>query len=84
MKLKLTTQAITSTTGINNPNRLYFINIEEFELDERIELVKEVYEVLNLAQSTNDWDEVSAVIHEWRETAIAISSEELGKAFAEK
>ena len=58
--------------------------IEEFDLDERIELVNEVYQVLNLAQSTNDWDEVSAVIHEWPESAIAISSKELGKAFAEK
>ena len=57
--------------------------LEEFDLDERVELVDEVYEALNLAQSTNDWEEVAAIIHEWRESAIALSSDELDKAFSE-
>ncbi|ELS05421.1 hypothetical protein Xen7305DRAFT_00051650 [Xenococcus sp. PCC 7305] len=56
--------------------------IEEFNREERVDLVNEVYEALNLAQSTDDWDEVAAVIHEWRESAIAVSSDELAEAFS--
>ena len=55
--------------------------IEEFDSDERSELVNEVYKALELAKSTDDWDEVAAVIHEWRESALAIASDELTEAF---
>ena len=55
--------------------------IEEFDSEERSELVNEVYEALELAKSTDDWDEVRDVIHEWRESAIAIASEELDQTF---
>jgi hypothetical protein len=55
--------------------------IEEFDSEERSELVNEVYSALKLAKSTNDWDEVRDVIHEWRESALALTSEELGEAF---
>ena len=58
--------------------------VEEFNSEERVDLVNEVYEALNHAQSTDDWDEVAAVIHEWRESAVAISSDELAEAFSEK
>lgn len=58
--------------------------IEEFTNEERIELVNEVYEALNLAKSTDDWEEIAAVIHEWKESAIALSSDELVKAFDRK
>lgn len=57
--------------------------LEEFETEERVELVNEVYEALNLAQYTNDWEEVAAIIHEWRESAIALSSNELDEAFSQ-
>ena len=56
--------------------------VEEFDSEERVELIDEVYEALNQAQATNDWSEVAAVIHEWRESAIAITSKELDEAFA--
>ncbi|MEY2833664.1 MAG: hypothetical protein RLZZ574_2923 [Cyanobacteriota bacterium] len=55
--------------------------VEEFDSEERSELVNEVYSALELAKSTNDWDEVRNVIHEWRESALALTSEELGEAF---
>ena len=55
--------------------------VEEFDSEERAELVNEVYSALELAKSTDDWDEVAAVIHEWRESANAIASEELSEAF---
>lgn len=56
--------------------------VTEFNQEERIELLNEINEALNLAKSTNDWEEVVAVIHEWRESAIAIASDELDEAFA--
>jgi hypothetical protein len=55
--------------------------IEQFDSEERSELVDEVYEALELAKLTDDWDEVRDIIHEWRESAIALSSEELSEAF---
>ena len=57
--------------------------IEEFDSEERSELVNEVYQALELAKSTDDWDELAAVIHEWRESALAIASDELTAAFSE-
>ena len=58
--------------------------VEEFDSEERAELVNEVYSALELAKSTDDWDEVAAVIHEWRESALAIASEELSEAVSEE
>ena len=57
--------------------------VEEFDSEERSELVNEVYSALELAKSTDDWDEVAAVIHEWRESALAIASDELSEAFSQ-
>lgn len=57
--------------------------LEEFDSEERSELVDEVYKALELAKSTDDWDEVSSVIHEWRESALAIASDELTEAFGQ-
>ncbi len=57
--------------------------VEEFDSEERAELVNEVYSALELAKSTDDWDEVAAVIHEWRESALAIASDELSEAFSQ-
>lgn len=55
--------------------------VEEFDSEERSELLEEVYSALEKARSINDWSYVRNVIHEWRESAIAIQSEELGEAF---
>ena len=50
--------------------------VEKFDSEERSELVNEVYSALELAKSTDDWDEVAAVIHEWRESAISFAATE--------
>lgn len=55
--------------------------VEEFDSEERSELLEEVYSALEKARSINDWSYVRNVIHEWRESAIALASEELGEAF---
>lgn len=70
---------LTSGQEIESSNEFKWV--EEFDSEERVDLVNEVYEVLNQAQLTEDWDIVAAVIHEWRESAIAIASEELSEAF---
>ncbi len=56
--------------------------LEEFDSQERSELVNEVFSALESAKSTGDWDEVSSVIHEWYESALAIASDELTEAFS--
>jgi len=55
--------------------------VEEFDSEERSELLGEVYSALEKARSINDWSYVRDVIHEWRESAIALASEELSEAF---
>ncbi len=55
--------------------------VEEFDSEERCELLDEVYSALEKAKKINDWSVVGDVIHEWRESAIAIASEELSEAF---
>jgi hypothetical protein len=55
--------------------------IEEFDSEERYELVNEIYSALETAKSINNWNAVSNVIHEWYESALAIASEELDEAF---
>lgn len=72
---------LTSGQEIESKNEFKWI--EEFDGEERAELVNEVYSALNSAKSTGDWDEVAAVIHEWYESAIAIASEELSEAFSQ-
>lgn len=78
---QLTNVVYRVTLGQEIDNTNEFKWVEEFNNEERVDLVNEVYEVLNQAQLTGDWDEVAAVIHEWRESAIALNSEELSKAF---
>lgn len=70
---------LTNGQEIESTNRFKWV--EEFDSEERSELVNEVYSALELAKSTNDWDEVRDIIHEWRESAIAIASDELSEAF---
>ncbi len=55
--------------------------VEEFDSEERSELLDEIYSALEKTKSVNDWSYVRDVIHEWKESAIAIASEELGEAF---
>lgn len=55
--------------------------VEEFDSEERSELLEEIYSALEKTKSVDDWSYVQNTIHEWRESAIAIASEELGEAF---
>jgi prevent-host-death family protein len=78
---QLVNVAYRLTSGQEIETNHEFKWIEEFDSEERSELVDEVYSALETARSINDWSEVADVIHEWRESAIAISSKELGEAF---
>ena len=51
--------------------------IQEFDNEDREEMVAEILQTLKYAEETNDWDELKSVIFEWRESAIALSSDEL-------
>ena len=51
--------------------------INEFDSEDRLEMITEVLKTLKYAEETNDWDELKSVIFEWRESAIALSSDEL-------
>ena len=51
--------------------------INEFDNEDRLEMVTEVIKTLKYAEKTNDWDELKSVIFEWRESAIANQGDEL-------
>ncbi len=74
------TQLVNAAYRLSNGQEIesnhQFKWIEEFDSEERSELVNEVDSALELAKSTDDWDEVAAVIHEWHESALAIASDE--------
>jgi hypothetical protein len=54
-----------------------------FDVDDLQDLIKEVTEAFCLTDiSNNAWDLIDAIIHEWHESAIAISSPELAAAFS--
>jgi hypothetical protein len=49
------------------------------------EFIKEVSEAFRLTDTSNEaWDLIDAIIYEWHESAIAISSPELAAAFNDK
>ncbi|MBD2502209.1 hypothetical protein [Anabaena azotica] len=53
-----------------------------FDSDELQEFIKEVSEAFRLIDSSSTgWDMIEAIIHEWHESAIAITSDELAAAF---
>ena len=53
-----------------------------FDADELQDFIKEVSEAFRLTDTSNQaWDLIDATIHEWHESAIAISSPELAAAF---
>ncbi len=55
--------------------------IEEFDSEEQLELINEINEALLQGKATGKSDKINAIIHEWHESAIAISSKELSEAF---
>lgn len=52
------------------------------ELNEFIDEVTETYRSVDLYEKA--WDELDAIIHEWHESALAISNPELEAAFSKK
>ncbi|WP_199317799.1 hypothetical protein [Richelia sinica] len=56
-----------------------------FDADELQDFIKEVSEAFRLTDTSNQaWDLIDAIIHEWKESAIAISSSELAAAFKDE
>ncbi|MBD2384441.1 hypothetical protein H6G32_03235 [Cylindrospermum sp. FACHB-282] len=53
-----------------------------FDADDLQDFIQEVSEAFRLTDTSNHaWDLIDAIIHEWRESSIAISSSELAAAF---
>jgi hypothetical protein len=75
--INLMNSAIKLSTGNALEERDPYQWIQEFDSEDREEMVAEILQTLKYAEETNDWDEFKSVIFEWRESAIAISSGEL-------
>jgi hypothetical protein len=48
--------------------------LEAFNVDDRAKMCQEVVVAITRAMNTEDWGEVDAAIHEWRESAAVIQS----------
>ncbi|BAY48019.1 hypothetical protein SAMD00079811_56380 [Scytonema sp. HK-05] len=57
--------------------------MKAFDTSELNELVAEVTNACSVGYVSGDWNELDVVIHEWHESAIAINSPELEKAFSD-
>ena len=57
--------------------------MKAFDTEELNELVAEVMNGCSVGYDTGNWEELDVVIHEWHESAIAINSPELEKAFSD-
>jgi hypothetical protein len=58
--------------------------MKAFDTSELNELVAEVMNAYSVGYDTGNWDDLDVVIHEWHESAIAINSPELEKAFSDE
>ena len=82
--IELLNVAYKIRAGISIEKTNQFKWIEEFDSDEQLDLINEINQALLQAKATGKWDEINAIIHEWRESAIALSSEELSEAFQDR
>ncbi|MDB9342035.1 hypothetical protein PN456_00115 [Nodularia spumigena CS-586/05] len=58
------------------------LEIIDYFANELQDFIKEVSEAFRLTDTSNEaWDVIDAIIHEWRESAIAIASPDLAAAF---
>lgn len=57
--------------------------MKAFDTEELNELVAEIMNACSVGNDTGNWEELDVVIHEWHESAIAINSPELEKAFSD-
>lgn len=58
--------------------------LKAFDIEELDELVTEIVDAFRLCSDTGDWDMFDVLIHEWHESALAIDSPELKKAFSDE
>ncbi|NJL51079.1 MAG: hypothetical protein HC930_00650 [Hydrococcus sp. SU_1_0] len=63
--------------GLEHPNAW----LKSFDTEEINELIVELFDAYRQAQNSEDWNILAATIHEWKESAIAIRSQELAEAF---
>ncbi|MGL5079414.1 MAG: hypothetical protein ACRDBG_26750 [Waterburya sp.] len=55
--------------------------LNAFDTEEINELLVELFDAYRQAENSEDWTFLSTTIHEWKESAVAISSQELAQAF---
>lgn len=58
--------------------------LKAFDTEELNELVTEIVNAFRQCSDMGDWDAFSALTHEWHESALAIDSLELKKAFSDE
>jgi hypothetical protein len=58
--------------------------LKAFDTEEINELLVELFDAYSQAQHSEDWTILTTTIHEWKESAMAISSQELAEAFDEE
>ncbi|TVQ46899.1 MAG: hypothetical protein EA365_04405 [Gloeocapsa sp. DLM2.Bin57] len=58
-----------------------YVWLSVFDHDELQELSEEISVAYRYGKESENWDEFTAKIHEWKESAIAIASPELEEAF---
>ncbi|TAG63530.1 MAG: hypothetical protein EAZ25_24085 [Oscillatoriales cyanobacterium] len=69
--------------AISSANPYHWLTV--FDSDELCELIAELEKAYRLAESESGaWNQIEIVIHEWHESAKAISSPELAAAFSDE
>ncbi|MGL5805802.1 MAG: hypothetical protein ACRC2R_20025 [Xenococcaceae cyanobacterium] len=58
--------------------------VKAFDSEELNELIIELLDAYRCGIDTGNWNFLNATIHEWKESAIAINSQELAVAFSEQ
>lgn len=65
---------------ISMPSRYSWL--KDFDTDELKEFITELLDAYHSGINTENWQILETTIHEWQESAIALSSNELAEAFA--
>jgi hypothetical protein len=70
--------------GKNRPESVLAVVswIKAFDEEDRLTLLTDVFAACSRAAANDDWEAVGDVIHQWRESAVAIQSGVLREAFA--
>lgn len=68
-------------TGESIDSRHIYGWVRVFDAEELADLEKEIHSAVRHCSDAGSWDLLDTVIHEWRESAIAIESSELAAAF---